>query len=459
VKRRPGQGGGDSAVRSDEGSYFTRPPPPTQGTEPTYEQFYDAADRTRLENERLKLLENVQRDPGFPFRGDRPNVFAELRRTDPATWHWYRGIFDQGRVPLRDLDRALDDVDQAHGTNGAAPNGQAAPALVPAKAFVAGYKAPEYAVDGLIQRGRFYTLTAPTGHGKTAVSLCLAAYLGQGQSLNGNRVEQGNVVYFAAENPEDAKARMILMADRLSLDLDRLPIYFVEGGFNLSDWVEHIRAEVQRIGGAIAAFIDTGPAFQHACGFADENDNMQALQFALKLRDLTHLPGKPAVIVPTHPTKTASKDNLLPRGGSAFLNECDGNLTLWAEGERETTELHWAGKLRGPSFDPLVFALEKGTCPGLVDAKGRQIPSVWACLSDQRRAERAASRQRDDEDALLIVMANAPHAVNLGRASGLALRQRRPAQGAGAQGARPAQDSQARHRLPRPLDPHHQGQG
>jgi hypothetical protein len=86
----------------------------------------------------------------------------------------------------------------------------------------------------------------------------------------------------------------------------------------------------------------------------------------------------------------------------------DGNLTLWAEGERETTELHWAGKLRGPSFDPLTFALEKGTCAALVDAKGRQISSVWAYQADQRRAERAASRQREDEDALLIAMHNAP---------------------------------------------------
>jgi hypothetical protein len=115
------------------------------------------------------------------------------------------------------------------------------------------------------------------------------------------------------------------------------------------------------------------------------------------------------VLVPTHPIKNATRDNLIPRGGSAFLNETDGNLTLWADDERETTELHWAGKLRGPSFDPITFALEKGTCPPLVETKGRHIPSVWAYLSDQRRAERAASRQRDDEDALLIVMANAPN--------------------------------------------------
>jgi AAA domain len=357
-------------------------------------------ERTRAENKEQEEFRLLQRDPGLAFEEANLRWLAELKRTDLPSYHSVRGLYQRAGISTWDLDKAVDQIGK--------PNGAAAPTLVAAKAFVDGYQAPEYAVDGLIQRGRFYTLTGATGHGKTSVALCLAVHLALGKALNGNRVEQGNILYLAAEGPEDAKARMILMADRLSLDLSRLPVYFVEGGFNLSDWSRHIRAEVERIGGAIATFIDTGPAFQHACGFADENDNMQALNFALMLREFTRLPGQPAVIVPTHPTKNAGKDNLLPRGGSALLNETDGNLTLWAEGERETTELHWAGKLRGPSFDPLVFALEKGTCPGLVDAKGRQIPSVWACLSDQRRAERAASRQREDEDALLIVMLEAP---------------------------------------------------
>jgi hypothetical protein len=282
------------------------------------------------------------------------------------------------------------------------------PALVHFEAFIAGFQAPEYAIDGLIRRGALYSLTAPTGHGKTAVALALDVCLATGTNLNGRQVEQGNVVYFAAENPEDVKARMIFMADRLNLDPATVPIYFVEGSFDLDDWADHIADEIKLIGGAISITVDTGPAFLVACGFADENDNPQALRFALKLRRLATLPGRPAVLVPTHPAKNAAKDSLLPRGGSAFLNETDGNLTLWAEGERETTELHWQGKLRGPSFDPLVFALEKGTCSGLVDHKGRQIPSVYAALADQRRAERADFRRREDEDALLITMLNAP---------------------------------------------------
>jgi hypothetical protein len=66
------------------------------------------------------------------------------------------------------------------------------------------------------------------------------------------------------------------------------------------------------------------------------------------------------------------------------------------------------GKLRGPTFDPITFALEKGSCPTLVDAKERLIPSVWAYQASPEKAERATARQREDEDALLIAMRNAP---------------------------------------------------
>jgi hypothetical protein len=41
-----------------------------------------------------------------------------------------------------------------------------------------------------------------------------------------------------------------------------------------------------------------------------------------------------------HPTKGASRGNLLLHGGGAFLNELDGNLANWFHGPGEVTELH-----------------------------------------------------------------------------------------------------------------------
>jgi hypothetical protein len=284
------------------------------------------------------------------------------------------------------------------------------PKLVHVSEFVSQYTPPEYRIDGIIQRSRLYSLTAPTSHGKTAIALSTAVHEGLGKPLAGRRVDDdASIVYFAAENPDEVRGRLILMAAKMGLDLDRLPLYLVAGSFNIHDWTDAISKQVLAIGGATTAYIDTSPAFQVACGFTDENDNVQALNFASTLRSFTSLPGNPAVLALTHPTKNANtRDNLIPRGGGAFLNEVDGNLTAWADGDRTTTELHWLGKLRGPGFDPITFALEQSTCPGLVDKNGRQMPSVWAYPTSHERADAAESKSRDEEDSLLIAMFEAP---------------------------------------------------
>jgi RecA-family ATPase len=144
-------------------------------------------------------------------------------------------------------------------------NGAAAPPdippLVTAAEFVAGYVAPDYAIDGLIQRSRVYALTAKTGHGKTAVGLALAFAKALGRSVDGRHVEPGRVVYLAAENPDDIKARTILMADRLGLNLVTLPLRFVEGAFNIRHGLALLGARVTGIGGAELVIVDTGAAF------------------------------------------------------------------------------------------------------------------------------------------------------------------------------------------------------
>ena len=104
-----------------------------------------------------------------------------------------------------------------------------------------------------------------------------------------------------------------------------------------------------------------------------------------------------------HPIKhAASKEQLLPRGGGSFIAEVDGNLTLWADGG--VAELHWTGKIRGPDFEPIPFVLESGSCPALVDAKGRELPSVWAYPADRSTVEWVAERQETDQDNVMMAL-------------------------------------------------------
>jgi hypothetical protein len=90
------------------------------------------------------------------------------------------------------------------------------------------------------------------------------------------------------------------------------------------------------------------------------------------MRQLTTLPGRPVVFVSSHPVKNADTSNLLPRGGGAFLNEVDGNLTPVKRAD--LIEFHWQGKHRGPDFEPIYFALKPVTAPTLIDSKGSARP-------------------------------------------------------------------------------------
>jgi hypothetical protein len=110
-------------------------------------------------------------------------------------------------------------------------------------------------------------------------------------------------------------------------------------------------------------------------------------------RRLCDLPGRPYVVALNHPTKcVASPELLLPRGGGGYLNETDGNFTAWAHGDRLTT-LHWAGKLRGPDFDPIVFRLPIVTTTKLTDAKGRLMPTVMAEAVTDAQVEETEGRR------------------------------------------------------------------
>ena len=179
-------------------------------------------------------------------------------------------------------------------------------------------------------------------------------------------------------------------------------IGFVGQVFDINAHFDRIAAQAARIGDLSLVIVDTLQAY---FGGDDDNHNQQMLAAALTFRRLTELPGRPAVVVPCHPTKNARKDNLVPRGGSAFLNEVDGNLTLWRDGSTGT--IHTQGKFRGPLFDPMMIEFETVTAAGLVDAKGRSIPTVLAKpVSELRASDLRKEQETREERALQAILDN-----------------------------------------------------
>lgn len=336
--------------------------------------------------------------------------------TDPLTLAGY--TVDETR---REVQQAIDGARRKGWTPAPAqtyaPNFDHAPAPTPsdpapaapawrlqsAAEFTADFVAPEYIVDGVIQRGRLYTLTAPTGSGKTAVMLYAATAIAQGMMFGDRECEQGDVIFMAGENPDDVRARMIGTMEYYGINPDLCRVHFIPGTFSIRADLDRIRQEAERLPNLVLIVVDTFAAYFDG---DDENSNAQALDFARVARKLAMLPSKPAVVMPAHPVKNATRGNLAPKGGSSLVNEVDGNLTLWNDGGVVT--MHWQVKFRGPEFEPLAFELQRHETDSIKDAKGRLMPTILAKPMLVVRAMQIAKDNLSMEDKLLFNIADAP---------------------------------------------------
>ena len=285
-----------------------------------------------------------------------------------------------------------------------APAGkQATPLLYDAADWLAQEVRQEWIVDGLIQRGYLYTITSPTNHGKTAISLVMALCVASGKAFAGRVVLPGKVLILCGENPDGFRTRTKATLEDLGLEVGDIAqrVVILPRALPLAAVVERIIAEARQQPGEYAlVLVDTSISYFSG---DNENDNLQARSHAWNLRSLVELPGRPAVIANAHPPGVGKdREALEPRGGSAFLNEIDTNLTVWSEGE--TATLHWHRKKRGPDFDPIPFEFHGKT----IVESGMNVPTVVATFIDDNRALEIRRRRNTDEDRLLFAMNQKP---------------------------------------------------
>jgi hypothetical protein len=275
--------------------------------------------------------------------------------------------------------------------------------------FVSGYVPPDYLIDGIVQRRSIYSLTAPTNTGKTAVALLIAAYVALGLTLSGREVEKGKVLYFAGENPDDVRSRWIMLCEELNQNSDDMDVVFLPGTPKITDKIIHraIENEACDFGQFSLLIVDTSAAYFDG---EDENDNTQLGNHARALRTYVETPGGPTVLVTCHPKKDFDPNNLLPRGGGAFLNEVDGNLVLLKEPGTMVVTLDTHGKFRGPEFEQISFQLTPKQSEKLKDKKGRLIWTVTAAPITQEARSELEDAGRDKQNELLLAMKTNPNA-------------------------------------------------
>jgi hypothetical protein len=275
------------------------------------------------------------------------------------------------------------------------------------RVFMQRFTAPNYLVDGILQRRFIYALTGQTGHAKTAVALHLAELIASSDAsamFGTHRVEKGRVLYLVGENADDVRMRLIGSDAQRKDNPDEDQIWFIPQVFNIPQALSQIEKYIREIGDFSLVIVDTSAAYFLG---DEEMSNTQMGNYARALRTLTTLPGQPCVLVLCHPIKyVTDPSQLLPRGGSAYLAEVDGNLTLWRTSD-DVVELHH-NKIRGPGFEAMSFKLETIRSNTLVDQKGRQIPTVRAVPISQREEEQHSDKVEQDEDRVLTAMLSMP---------------------------------------------------
>jgi AAA domain/RepB DNA-primase from phage plasmid len=297
---------------------------------------------------------------------------------------------------------------QGEGPSDATPSAPVPDLLVSSAEFIGGFVPPEYLIDGIVQRRYFYSMTAQTGVGKTSIAMRWMAHVVTGRPIGEKEVQQGSVLYFAGENPDDVRARWLVLTRDMGIDPATKDVHWIVGAKDLNAAAQQISAEVTAKGLNLAyVVIDTAAAYNVG---DDENSNTQAGNYARQLRSLTNLPGGPCVVVLCHPTKRAADDDLLPRGGGAFLAEVDGNMAV--QKRDSLLAVSPQGKYRGDTSWVLRYELEViRDHPVLKDVRGRPIASVVARPVGEGAAAVLEKRTDADMETVLAAVDRTPSAT------------------------------------------------
>lgn len=279
------------------------------------------------------------------------------------------------------------------------------PRLITGADFLSGVQPPSYVLEPILQRGQIAALTALTNHGKSAVTYLFALMVALGQSYPHLKARKGRVLLMFGENADNAAIQFLATCQYYGVPLEVLRDCIVVYRFNKPIRQALIEIFNEARDGAWGEFalviVDTSAAYFDG---EDENSNAALREHAAMQRTLTRLPGHPAALTNCHPTKKASKDDLVPRGGGAFLNELDANLTLWNDGTVVT--VHHT-KMRGPPFDPIAFRLVDHQ---LKLGTGAAMSVPVAVAVDDVEQLRLMGEQSEDETAMLAAMRAAPSA-------------------------------------------------
>ena len=274
------------------------------------------------------------------------------------------------------------------------PEGKPKIKIDTSEGFLSDMRPVEYLIDAILPTGVAYSITGYPGHGKTTLALQFALSVALGADFSDRSVSQGSVLFLAGENPDNLKWQYAAALAARGIEASDVPIYFKQGRFGVTESLDDLHEKMSHIPNLKLVIVDSLQSFFEG---ENDNDNMQMVTMAHSMRSIAATETKPAILIIAHPAgKTPSKDNLVPRGGGAFLAEIDGNLTVWS-GDGTDQTLHHSQKFRGAGFEPSEWVMAAHKFDHLTDINNEPI---WLRVSRPQMLTEVLSREATNDQLL-----------------------------------------------------------
>ncbi len=229
---------------------------------------------------------------------------------------------------------------------------------------------PKYLVDGLLQNGGFAMLYAEAGVGKTFLAMSWSVAIAEGLTWLGRAVNQGPVVYFAAEGIGGFRKRLRALMEHHVLDEPPSDLYFVKETVSLFE-----TATVEKAGRVIEAMaikpaLIVFDTYARSMVGADENSAKDAGRVIAAIERMMQGFGC-AVLVVHHTGKTGRDD----RGSGALTGAVDTKLYLGKSTVQGDRTLTIEKQKNFEAAGPVTFSLD--SCADSLVVKEPSAAAQW----------------------------------------------------------------------------------
>jgi len=268
------------------------------------------------------------------------------------------------------------------------------------------FKAPEWIIDGLLEKNTFAVCFGAPSAGKTFLTIDMSLCIASGKDFHGHKVDGGVVFYIAGEGHNGFARRAAAWSKANEVPLKGLPFFKSSRSIVLTDeqHVDELRdvvdEMVQQFGSPALIVIDT---LARAMGAADENSTKEMGAMIRVIDEIKDDYG--CTVLAVHHTGHANKDRA--RGSSSLLGavDCEFMVDKWGDQELAKVEVKYTKMKDANIPPPMNFAHREIDLIGsdLQEAKSVVLEPIMDSRSGMSKEDRAASVVKAEFEKLVEI--------------------------------------------------------